>query len=165
MNGNTKTKPLITIIIFRLATNIAMLIFFMILSKPVERRPRNHELNGLYKSLQNEVGFSKDQLDQYQVLREDQMKKAHPIFSDLRKEKKNFYELIYTSQASDSLINANADSIAQKQKYLDLQMLHYFENIKNICSPGQKQKFDSVINKVVVRMVGRPGRVNRNSQK
>jgi|SRR6185437_771207 len=165
MNGNIKSKPLITIIIFLLATNIAMLIFFMILSKPVQRRPRNHELNGLYKSLQNEVGFSKDQLNEYQVLREDQMKKAHPMFSELREAKKNFYELIYVSQASDSLLNAYADSIAQKQKNLDLQMLHYFENIKNICSPGQKQKFDSVINKVVVRMVGRPGRDNRNSQK
>ena len=165
MNEKTKTKPLITIIIFLLVTNIAMLIFFMILSKPAERKPRNHELNGLYKSLQNEVGFSKNQLDQYQVLREDQMKKAHPMFSELRDAKKNFYELIYASQASDSLLNADADSIAQKQKNLDLQMLHYFENIKNICSPGQKQKFDSVINKVVVRMVGRNGRDNRNTPK
>ena len=165
MNGKTKTKPLITIIIFLLVTNIAMLIFFMILSKPVERRTRNYELNGMYKSLQNEVGFSKDQLDKYQDLREGQMKKAHPMFSELRDAKKNFYELIYSSQASDSLINADADSIAQKQKNLDAQMFHYFKNVRNICMPNQTQKFDLVINKVLMRMVGRQGKENRKPRK
>lgn len=166
MNEKTKTRSLITIILFLLVTNIAMLIFFIVLSKPAVRRPRNHELNGLYHSLQNDVGFSKDQLAKYQALREDQMKEMHPLFNELRESKKNFYELIYAPQASNSLINVNADSIAQKQKELDIQMFHYFKNVRNICSPDQTQKFDSVINKVVVRMVGgRPGKNNRRPGK
>lgn len=161
MNNDRKTKSLITIIIFLLITNIAMLIFFVVQSKPAERRERNHESNGMYKSLQNDVGFSKDQLNQYKVLREEQIRKVHPMFDELREAKKDFYTLINSGQVSDSLVVAGADSIAQKQKRLDLQMFGYFKNLRAICTREQKQKFDSLMKKVVVRMTDRPGQAHK----
>ncbi|HSV12356.1 MAG TPA: hypothetical protein VLI68_16375 [Hanamia sp.] len=164
MNQTTKTKSLVTIIIFLLITNIAMLVFFILLSKPVDRKQRNRETNGMYTSLQNEVGFSKDQLDKYQLLRKEQMEKVKPLFNEVRNAKKEFYGLIYSSNIPDSLITADADSIARKQKTLDMQMFTYFKNIRNICTPEQTQKFDSVIKKVVVRMVGRGGKDNRENK-
>jgi hypothetical protein len=51
-----------------------MLVFFVLLSKPVKRQ-RNHETNGMYHSLQNDVRFSQDQLAKYQSLRKEQMQK------------------------------------------------------------------------------------------
>lgn len=161
MDSKTKTKSLITIIIFLLITNVAMLIFFVLLSKPVDRRQRNHESNGMYKSLQNDVGFSKVQLDQYQALREVQMKNVRPMFNEVRETKKAFYELISSDQVSDSLLSADADSIAQKQKELDMQMFLYFKNVRKICTPEQTVKFDSIMKKVVGRMVGRPGTLHK----
>lgn len=135
-----------------------MLIFFIALSKSPDKRQRNHESNGMYNSLQNEVGFSKDQLDQYQALRKEQRDKAKPLFIELRNAKKNFYGLIYNKNIPDSLLNADADSIAQQQKKLDMQMFSYFNNIRNICSPDQLEKFDTIINVQIIRMVGwRPG--------
>ena len=161
MNNDKKTKSLITIIIFLLITNIAMLIFFVVQTKPVERRQRNHESNGMYNSLQNDVGFSKEQLGQYQALREKQMKNVHPMFDEVRQAKKDFYALISSAQLSDSLVNADADSIAQKQKQLDLQMFGYFKNVRAICTQAQQPKFDSLMKKVVVRMIGRPGQPHK----
>ncbi|HXR82866.1 MAG TPA: hypothetical protein VN722_01025 [Hanamia sp.] len=157
MNNITKTKTLVTIIVFLLITNIAMLIFFISLSRPVKRQ-KNHETNGMYNSLQNEVGFSKDQLVKYQELRKEQMQKVKPLFNEVRNAKKDFYGLIYSNNISDSLINADADSIAQKQKILDLQMFAYFKNIRSICTPDQAQKFDTTLKREVTRMVGRPGK-------
>ena len=165
MNQTTKTKSLVTIIIFLLITNIGMLIFFILVSKPADRKPRNHETNGMYTSLQNEVGFSKEQLDKYQLLRKEQMGKVRPLFNEVRNAKKDFYGLIYSENISDSLIEADADSIAQKQKSLDMQMFGYFKNIRNICTPSQIQKFDSTLKKEVTRMVGRPGKDNREHKK
>ena len=158
----TKTKSLVTIIIFLLITNVGMLLFFVFSGKPSVKREYNHEQGGgsMYNSLQNEVGFSKDQLDRYQLLRQGQRVIVKPLFGELRTAKTNFYDLLYTSNATDSLINANADSIAQRQKRLDLQMFGYFKNIRSICTPNQLQKFDTTINKVVIRMTGRNGRVS-----
>jgi Spy/CpxP family protein refolding chaperone len=145
------------IIVFLLITNIAMLVFFVVLSKPAERRQRNHESNGMYKSLQNEVGFSENQLKQYQALKDQQMKTVRPKFNEVRQSKKDFYELISSAQVSDSALNADADSIAQKQKNLDMQMFQYFKNVRKICTDEQTEKFDSLMKKVIGRMVGRPG--------
>lgn len=166
MNNTTKTKSLVTIIIFLLITNIAMLIFFIALSKSPDKRQRIHEQNGMYNSLQNDVGFSKDQLDQYQSLRKDQRDKAKPLFIGLRNAKKNFYGLIYNKNIPDSLLNADADSIAQKQKTLDMQMFRYFNSIRNICSPDQLEKFDTIINVQITRMVSwRPGNNRQDHSK
>jgi Spy/CpxP family protein refolding chaperone len=134
-----------------------MLVFFVVLSKPAERRQRNHESNGMYKSLQNEVGFSEKQLKQYQALKDQQMKTVRPKFNEVRQSKKDFYELISSAQVSDSALNADADSIAQKQKNLDMQMFQYFKNVRKICTDEQTEKFDSLMKKVIGRMVGRPG--------
>lgn len=156
----TKTKSLVTIIIFLLITNVGMLLFFVFSSKPSVKREYSHEKRSgsMYNSLQNDVGFSKDQLDRYQLLRQQQRDIVRPLFGELRTSKKDFYDLLYTNNVSDSLIVADADSIAQKQKRLDQQMFGYFKNIRNICTPDQLQKFDSTINKVVIRMIGRSGR-------
>jgi Spy/CpxP family protein refolding chaperone len=135
-----------------------MLIFFLVLSKPTDKRQKNHDFNGMYNSLQNEVGFTKDQLGQYQALRKEQRDKVRPLFNELRNSKKDFYKLMYSSANSDSLINADADSIAQKQKDLDMQMFRYFKNVRSICTPDQLPKFDTTITKEIGRMVGgRPG--------
>jgi periplasmic protein CpxP/Spy len=158
MNNSTKIKALVTIVIFLLITNIAMLIFFLVLSKPADKRQKSHDFNGMYNSLQNDVGFTKTQLDQYQVLRVDQREKAGPMFNELRNAKKDFYKLMYSPSNSDSLVNADADLIAQKQKVVDMQMFRYFKNIRNICQPVQLPKFDSTIAQEIRRMVGgRPG--------
>lgn len=156
MNEKTKIKALITIIVFLLITNIAMLVFFIVLDKPANKRIKK-EPGGMYTALQKDVGFSQDQLDQYQALRKKQMDKVRPLFNDVRTAKKNFYELIYSPAVSDSAINADADSIGQKQKFLDIQMFNYFNEIRRICRPDQTEKFDSAIKKVVMRMVSRPG--------
>jgi Spy/CpxP family protein refolding chaperone len=111
----------------------------------------------MYKSLQNEVGFSENQLKQYQALKDQQMKTVRPKFNEVRQSKKDFYELISSAQVSDSALNADADSIAQKQKNLDMQMFQYFKNVRKICTDEQTEKFDSLMKKVIGRMVGRPG--------
>ena len=69
----------------------------------------------------------------------------------------DFYSLIYSNQVPDSMVNAAADMIAEKQKVLDLYMFKHFKQVRNICAPDQLEKFDSAIKKVFVRMTGREG--------
>jgi Spy/CpxP family protein refolding chaperone len=163
----SKTRSLVTIIIFLLITNVGMLLFFVFSSKPSVKKEPGREQGGgsMFNSLQKEVGFSTAQLDRYQALRKEQRDIVRPLFGELRAAKKDFYVLLYADTISDSLVIVDADSIAQKQKRLDLQMFRYFKNIRNICTPDQLQKFDSTVNKVVIRMVGRSGKGNHDNKK
>lgn len=158
MDTISKNKSLISIIIFLLITNLAMLIFFLVLNNQGQRNSHGHDQNGISGLLQKEVGFTKEQLDTYQSLRKDEFDKVHTLFDELRKAKTDFYNLIYTSQASDSSVNRAADLIAEKQKTLDLQMFNHFERVRNICTTDQLQKFDTTIKKVIIRMTGRTGK-------
>jgi len=156
MNPATKSKSLVSIIVFLLITNIVMLVFFLVLNKPVQKNPHRDQ-NGMSGILQKEVGFTKDQLTTYQLLRKEQLDSVHVLFDDIRDAKMNFYNLIYEGHVSDSVVNKAANVIAEKQKTLDLHMFNHFKMVRNICSPGQLQKFDSTIKKVFVRMTGRSG--------
>ena len=73
---------------------------------------------------------------------------------------KDFYKLLYSPAISDSLVNADADSIAQKQKTVDMHMFRYFKSIRNICKPEQLPKFDSSITREIGWMVGSHPRGN-----
>ncbi|MEO8763212.1 MAG: hypothetical protein ABI416_02950 [Ginsengibacter sp.] len=158
MDTITKNKSLISIIIFLLVMNLAMLIFFLVLNNQGQKDLRLHDQNGISGLLQKEVGFSKQQLDSYQLLRKNRSEKVHVLFEDLRKAKTDFYNLMSTSNVSDSSVTRAADLIAEKQKTLDLQMFNHFQMVRNICTPGQLQKFDSTIQKVISRMTSRPGK-------
>lgn len=158
MDTVKKNKSLISIIIFLLITNVALLVFFLALNNQGQKNSRNHDQKGIADLLQKEVGFTKEQLDSYQAMRKDHIGRIHLLFDELRKAKTDFYNLIYASQVSDSSVNRAADVIAEKQKTLDLQMLNHFQLVRNICTPDQLQKFDTTIKKVIVRMTIRPGR-------
>ena len=137
-----------------------MLVFFLVLNKPVQKNSRSHDQNqnGMSGMLQKEVGFSKDQVDSYLSLRKSQLDTIHTSFDELRKSKMDFYHLIYSSKVSDSSVDSAADLIAKRQKILDLHMFHHFKMVRNICTPDQLQKFDSTIEKVFIRMTDKPGK-------
>jgi periplasmic protein CpxP/Spy len=132
-----------------------MLVFFLVLNKPPQKDSHSRDQNGMSGTLQKEVGFSKDQLDSYQSVRKNHMDTLHVLFDELRKSKMDFYNLIYSSQVSDSSLNKAADVIAERQKALDLHMFSHFKMVRNICTPDQLQKFDSTIQKVFIRMTGK----------
>ena len=92
MNSVTKNRSLVSIIIFLLITNIAMLVFFLVLNNPVQKNSRSHDQNqnGMSGMLQKEVGFSKDQVDSYLSLRKSQLDTIHTSFDELRKSKMDF---------------------------------------------------------------------------
>jgi Spy/CpxP family protein refolding chaperone len=164
MDPITKNRSLVSIIIFLLITNIAMVIFFLA-ANTTEGKSSHRDQGGMSEALQNEVGFTKDQIQQYQSLRKDHFNNIHPLFDDLRKSKMNFYTLIYDPQVPDSILNAAADLIAEKQKTLDMQMFRHFKMIQNICTPGQLQKFDSTIKKIFIRMISKTGKPNHDQKK
>ncbi len=165
MDSVTKNKSLVSIIIFLLITNIAMLVFFLVLNKPRQKEVRAHDQNGMSGMLQKEVGFSKDQVDTYLSFRKSQMDTIHVLFNELQKSKMDFYDLIYLSQVSDSSLNKAADIIAARQKTLDLHMFDHFKKVRNICTPDQLEKFDSTIKKIFIRMTSKNGKDDHNQHK
>lgn len=153
--SSKKTRSLIAIIVFLLLSNIALLIFFLTLSGKPDKPNRNHDRNGMQESLKTEVGFDQKQLDSYQQLREEHMKKIKPLFEDIRAAKDSLYSLLYVENLSDSIINKTAVRIGEKQMLLDKEVFTHFKNVRLLNRPEQLSKFDTVFKRVIDKMTGR----------
>jgi len=155
MQTAPQNKSLISIIVFLLITNIAMLIFFLFLGNTNRRSHGNRDENFFSNILQKEVGFNDNQITAFKKMKEDQMKKMRPLFEDVRTAKDSFYKLLYVYPLPDSLFDRRAEAIGEKQSAVDMQMFRNLKSIRNLCTPEQLPKFDSSIKTVIARMTGR----------
>ncbi|MEO8569123.1 MAG: hypothetical protein ABI419_08300 [Ginsengibacter sp.] len=162
MDNTKKNKSLISIIIFLLLTNLIMLIFFVFLSGPPNKDSSNENQGRFSKSLQKDVGFTKEQVEQYQALRKSNLENVRPLFNDVRNAKFALYDLLYLESVSDSVIDDRADIIGTKQKQLDIQMFRHFERARKICTREQLPKFDTAIKNLITRMTSKPGKGSHN---
>lgn len=158
MQTVTKNRSLVSIIIILLISNIAILIFFLFLSGDRKSHTRDNR-NGIATFLQKDLGFNKQQMDEYQKLREEHVKTAAPLFDDIRSAKDSFYNLLYTDTVADSIVNKAAAVIGEKQMTLDMQMFQHLKKVRSLCTADELPKFDSLFKKVVERMTG--GRFKR----
>jgi len=151
MTPEKKIRSLIFIIAFLLLTNIAMLAFF-IFSKPCTNIPKPKDENLVGTFLRNEMKFDEQQMDAYQMTRKKDFEKARPAFQALSESKNNFYENIYNDDVPDSLVKKSASVIGKRQIFVDMQMLQHFKNVRNLCTPQQLPKFDSLFKNVIAKI-------------
>ena len=154
MDAVTKNRSLVSIIIFLLISNITILIFFLCLSDGRKGFHGKEDRNIVSVFLQKEIGFNKQQMDEYQKLRATHMQSVKPLFDDIRSAKESFYNLLYINNVADSTVNKAAAVIGEKQMVLDMQMFSLFKNVRNLCTPQELPKFDSLFKKVVEKMTG-----------
>ncbi|HEY6504713.1 MAG TPA: hypothetical protein VIZ28_12110 [Chitinophagaceae bacterium] len=161
--STSNKRSLIFIIIFLLLTNIGVLGYFLWFKKPPSK-PSSGPPVGMAKSLQNEVGFDSLQIIEYRKIKEKHWATIKPMFEDIRKTKDSLFRLLSYENVNDSLVNATADAIGQKQKAIDLQAFNNFKQIRALCKPEQLVKYDSLVQRMV-RKMGRPQRGGDQSKK
>lgn len=148
-----RNKVLSLLVLVLLVTNILLLVFF-VWKKPSPKQVINKSRGDVMQILEKEVGFDEKQMEQYKKLKDQHWDKIKPYFGEMRNARNNFYNLLNLASVSDSAISSAADSIAAKQKLIDLQTFRHFQQVKAICTPEQQPKFDSLVQQVIKRMGG-----------
>src|ERR1700730_16785931 len=141
------------IIAILLLSNIALVAFF-VLNKP-ERKFILRDRPGSYmtEALKKEVGFNPQQMTQFEQMASEHRQQMRPLFEEMTRTKENFYKLLSQPPVPDSVLNAAASAIGEKQKLIDQKIFMHFQNIRQLCSPAQQPGFDSLIQRVVHKMV------------
>lgn len=155
MNYIRNNKVLLIIIAALLLVNIGLLYFKV--WKKVDahkstsvRRPQG----GISSLLEKEVGFSKEQLAQYDQLRNKHFESLKPYFDDVRIAKDSLYRLISREQVHDSVIELYAEQVSENQKAVELKMFNYLKTIAALCTPEQRPKYDSLVQRLVKHQPG-----------
>ncbi|HLG41241.1 MAG TPA: periplasmic heavy metal sensor [Chitinophagaceae bacterium] len=151
MNNSSRNRNLLFIIAALVLTNVAVLVYFLWIKRPVETR-RMDGKNGMTEMLKKEVGFNDEQVAQYKQLKDEQWASIKPMFDEMRKAKENLFRLLSDPNTSDSLVSKATNAIAEKQKTLDLQTFSHFKKVRAVCTPDQLPKYDSMIQRMFRKM-------------
>jgi protein CpxP len=75
-----------------------------------------------------------------------------PLFNEIHATKEDFYKLL-TEQPTDSVLNEKLHRIGDKQEMIDQKIYNHFQGLRQVCTPEQLPRYDSVIQKVLVGMI------------
>jgi len=150
-----RQRWLLVLVAILLLTNIATLSIYW-LKKPdrdggPDRDPGNRQKR-MGQFMVDQMKFDTTQEASYWKLRDSMMAIQKPVMDSIRDSKKRFFDLLNQPGATDSLLIAHTNEIADLQKKLDLVTFRHFQKVRAICRPDQLQKFDTVIKEIVNRM-------------
>jgi len=73
---------------------------------------------------------------------------------ELRAAKLNLLSLLWQNNKADSAIQASIDSVAAKQKPIELEYYSHYQRMLALLKPNQIVLFDSVLSRMVRRNTG-----------
>jgi Spy/CpxP family protein refolding chaperone len=149
----TKNKILILLVAVLLLANITLLYFF--LNKPQHNKGgRQGREAAMTAFLEKEIGFSPQQLKQYDSLGNTHRETMRVVLDSMRNAKELLLKQLAADNFTDSAMVQAADQSAGKQREMELAMLRHFKSIRNLCTPAQQPKFDSLYYKMMWRRGG-----------
>jgi protein CpxP len=151
MTNASKNRSLILLIVILLLTNIAVLAYFLWPKTPEKLSGPDRNRYKLLEPLKNEVGFSDSQIAEYKKIRDGRAGRIKGKVDDLRRVRDSLYILLSVDKPDESSLNRAADSIAYRQKLLDLETFEHFKLLRKICTPDQEVKYDSMVQRIVHR--------------
>jgi hypothetical protein len=99
------------------------------------------------------VGFSEEQVAKYEELANKHKETMRPMFERIQSTKDSFFRLLQQRDVPDSVVNAYLEKIGQAQKNIDEKSYRHFRSLQQLCTDGQREKFDSVIQKIIKHMI------------
>ena len=138
-----KNKVFLLFIGILLVANLVLLSFFII-NKLGAKRNHADRSAMIASFLKKDIGFSQSQLQQYNLISAQHRNTVKPMFEQIKKEKALQFKKLTATNFSDSMIHVAADSISAKQRNIEILVTSYFGAIRNICTPQQQPKFDSL---------------------
>lgn len=151
INKQNRSKVFLTIIGILLVANIAMVLFFFLKKDDDKREKRPDRKTLIANFLKNDIGFSAEQLQQYDTLSNTHRENMKKMYDSLRSSKDKQFRGLTAANFSDSAMHVIADESAASQKMMEMQMFTHLKNVRLLCTPEQLPKFDSLFVKVLNR--------------
>lgn len=159
--NRSSNKVLLLIIAVLLLTNIGVLAYFL-----WYRDGGNEPFkpNGASELLKEQVGFSKEQIDEYKQLRDRQRETIRPMYEDMRLKKDSLFHLLSDTAVSQEKLELITDRIGQNQKSIDLLTFRHFSELRRLCKPSQLVAYDSMVVQMF-RKMGKPQQRKNDNRK
>lgn len=150
MNRQSKNRTLIIIFSLLLLINIGLLSYF-IFFKESNHKPYGKRGGYLSEYLKKELNFNEAQLVQYDSLRARHIRQVKVLYDSIRLNKQKKFKQMGKSGFADSSLTQAVQFAANQQKMVELEMLLFLKQTRNLGNAEQRIKFDSSFYKVMMR--------------
>jgi len=161
MNTQSKNKTWLIVIGMLLMANVVLFATYL-LKRPQGRKPAERG-RAMSNYLKNELGFSDAQMSAFDSIKNQHKQQAKQAFDAMRTSKVQALKDLGAASFSDSAIAKAAAFSASQQQEMEMHMLQHLKEIRGICTPEQRQKFDTGFYKVMARP--REGKSKGDEQK
>jgi len=149
---NSTNRILIVAVVLLLAANLVMV--YMMVKRP-NRRGAHREMRGGPNEIIKALDLTDDQKKTYEQLKEVHFKSTKPLFDSIRSAKLAYFNMAKDSSVSDSVFMAYSETIRQKQSQADRLVFEHFRKVRQIFTPAQQIKFDSLLQKSMMPRGGK----------
>lgn len=110
---------------------------------------------GPAKRIIHELNFNENQVSNYNKLVEEHRAAMRKLRDEGGLLRNNYFELLKEEHPADSTITLKLAAIARNQEEIEKVTFNHFREVREICTPDQKKKFDEMILDVL-RAMGKP---------
>lgn len=139
-------RSLVLLVVLLIITNLSLLGILLFRGDQPSTKPnRFAERKAAMKArLQEQVGFSSEQLARYDSLSEAMYKSGKERMDAHRQYKRDVVIRWLSSNLSDSTRDSLANTLGNKQTALEIDMLAHIKRVRSLCTPAQLPAFDTV---------------------
>jgi hypothetical protein len=103
------------------------------------------------KFLKKDIGFSEQQLMQFDSLNAGHQQKINSIRDSIRNYKDHQFKLLASANFNDSAMQIAVEKSVAAHRILELDQLKYIKSIRQLCTPSQIIVFDTSYFKIMSR--------------
>ena len=134
---------------FLLLANITLLLSFFVFGERADRKVIKQAAQGGAGFLATELSMTKEQQAKHKELREVHFKNIKPLWAEIQKTKDSLYNQLNNPSFDEQSLQEMTDRLAEKNKRSDQMMFRYFKELRNVFTPEQQVKFDSLVPEMV----------------
>lgn len=139
MEESKKIKTLWLAILLLVIINISVLGWISLGRSPADGQPPKPA------QIAKRLGFDESQRAIFQTLKKEHFDQVNPIRDDIARRREHLFQAIKNETLSDSLMKIEISALSRAVEANEYQIFQHLRQIRNICTPMQKQLFDEEI--------------------
>lgn len=120
--------------------------------QPFPRHKRMMPPGGPKSYIIKELDFNEQQVREYDELVYEHRRMMRKTNDEIRALKKKLYLRLSLPETNRTDVDGLTSMIAEKAAYLEEQTFEHFQKVRALCNDRQKEKFDTIIDRVIDMM-------------
>ena len=152
-----KTNKLLAFAVIALLIINGVLVYLLWKGKK-QPRSKSGENRNMSEWLAKELNEDEKQKAEHTKLRDAHHASMKPLFDSVSAYKKGLFNLIKANSVNDSLVQSYTDKISKTEAEMAKSTFLHFKSIMAILNPEQQKKYEEIVQKMVNRRGGPPGK-------